>query len=265
VVRLGAELQIATIDQRRASLDPTMSLRDALTGGRGDTVEVGGQTKHVVSYMKDFLFTPEQGGSPVQALSGGERGRLLLAQALAQPSNLLVLDEPTNDLDLDTLDLLQEMIADYPGTVLLVSHDRDFLDRTVGAVIAAEGDGRWVEYAGGYSDMVGQRGRGVDARGAARRDGAAPKSESPVSAATTRKKLSFKDQHALDTLPRRLAELQHEIARLEERLAQPAFYTRDPKGFEAASRALTEAQQERLAAEDRWLELELMREELAAG
>jgi len=267
-VRIGANVAIATIDQRRASLDPDTSLRDALTGGRGDTVEVGGQTKHVVSYMKDFLFGPEQAGSPVRALSGGERGRLLLARALAQPANLLVLDEPTNDLDLETLDLLQEMIADYPGTILLVSHDRDFLDRTVGSVIVAEGDGRWVEYAGGYSDMVAQRGRGVDPRAAA--EAAAPREKSPSLAAPSapppaRKKLSFKDQHALETLPATISRLEAEIARLEARLADPALYGSDPAAFAAASEALTTAQHERSAAEDRWLELEMLREELAAG
>ena len=132
--------------------------RQALTGGAGDTVTVGGQNRHVVGYMKDFLFGPEQANTPVGVLSGGERGRLTLARAFAQPSNLLVLDEPTNDLDLETLDLLQERLADYAGTVLLVSHDRDFLDRVVTSVIATEGDGRWIEYAGGYSDMLAQRG-----------------------------------------------------------------------------------------------------------
>ena len=137
------------------------TLSQALTGGQGDTVTVGGQTRHVVSYMKDFLFGPEQANTPVGVLSGGERGRLTLARAFARPSNLLVLDEPTNDLDLETLDLLQERLAEYAGTVLLVSHDRDFLDRVVTSVIAAEGGGRWIEYAGGYSDMLAQRGPGV--------------------------------------------------------------------------------------------------------
>src|SRR6185295_12864543 len=156
VVRLGANIQMATLDQRRDTLDPNTSVRDTLdpntsvrdtlTGGRGDSVFVGNQTRHVVGYMKDFLFTPEQAGTPVTALSGGERGRLTLARALARPSNLLVLDEPTNDLDLETLDLIEEMIDDYPGTVLLVSHDRDFLDRTVSAVAVAEGGGRWNVY-----------------------------------------------------------------------------------------------------------------------
>ena len=156
-VRLGTNLAQVTLDQRRESLDPLESLSDALTGGGGDTVAVGGQTRHVVGYMKDFLFRPEQARTPVGVLSGGERARLTLARAFARPSNLLVLDEPTNDLDLETLDLLQERLAEYPGTVLLVSHDRDFLDRVVISTIAADGNGRWIEYAGGYTDMLAQR------------------------------------------------------------------------------------------------------------
>src|SRR5205807_7888607 len=143
--------------QRRETLDPAQTLSQALTGGSGDTVVVGGQSRHVVGYMTDFLFRPEQARTPVGALSGGERARLTLARAFARPSNLLALDEPTNDVDLDTLDLFQELSADYPGTVLLVSHDRDFLDRVVTSVIASEGNGRWVEYAGGYTDMLTQR------------------------------------------------------------------------------------------------------------
>ncbi|RXF73499.1 ABC-F family ATP-binding cassette domain-containing protein [Hansschlegelia zhihuaiae] len=264
-VRIGSNVAIATIDQRRATLDPNVSLKDALTGGGGDTVDVGGQTKHVMSYMKDFLFSPEQAGSPVHALSGGERGRLLLARALSQPANLLVLDEPTNDLDLETLDLLQEMVADYPGAVILVSHDRDFLDRTVDAVVVAEGDGRWVEYAGGYSDMVAQRGHGVGAKEPPARERRPAAAAAAPSSPAPRKKLSFKDQHALETLPERIAELAAQIAALEVALADPGLYARDPKAFARTSEMLEAASAERAAAEDRWLELELMREELAAG
>ncbi len=141
-----------------------MPLAEALTRGRGDYVTINGENRHVVGYMKDFLFAPEQKGTPLGVLSGGERGRLMLARALASPANLLVLDEPTNDLDLETLDLLQEMLTDFPGTVILVSHDRDFLDRVCTSVLVSEGAGRWIEYAGGYSDMVMQRGAGVSAR-----------------------------------------------------------------------------------------------------
>ncbi|MEA2990561.1 MAG: transport system ATP-binding/permease protein, partial [Alphaproteobacteria bacterium] len=153
-VRLGSALAVATLNQHRDSLDPDVTVTQALTGGHGDTVTVNGHAKHVVSYMKDFLFTSEQARTPLRKLSGGERGRLMLAQALAKPSNLLVLDEPTNDLDMETLEVLEEMLGDYSGTVLLISHDRDFLDRLVNGVIAPEGNGRWTEYAGGYSDML---------------------------------------------------------------------------------------------------------------
>src|SRR5215467_15281723 len=164
-VRLGANLAVATLNQQRDSLEPGVTVADALTGGSGDTVTVNGRPKHVVGYMKDFLFTPEQARTPLSVLSGGERGRLMLARALARPSNVLALDEPTNDLDLETLDVLEEMLGDYAGTVLLISHDRDFLDRVVNAVIVPEGGGRWVEYAGGYRDMLRQRGGDLAASG----------------------------------------------------------------------------------------------------
>ena len=163
-VKLGANLELATLDQRRESLDTEATVSDTLTGGRGDSVIIGGQSRHVIGYMKDFLFRPEQARTPVKALSGGEKARLMLARALARPSNLLVLDEPTNDLDLETLDLLQEMLTDYPGTLIMASHDRDFIDRVAASTLVAEGDGRWTEYAGGYSDMVAQRGSGIGGR-----------------------------------------------------------------------------------------------------
>ena len=160
-IRLGTNIKLVALDQRRDRLDPSMSLRHTLTGGGSDMVETAGGSRHVIGHMKDFLFSPEQAGTPVGVLSGGERGRLMLAIGLAAPSNLLVLDEPTNDLDLETLDLLQELLADYSGTVLLVSHDRDFIDRVATSVLAFEEDGVWIEYAGDYSDMVAQRGTGV--------------------------------------------------------------------------------------------------------
>ncbi|TAL01080.1 MAG: ATP-binding cassette domain-containing protein, partial [Rhodospirillaceae bacterium] len=215
-VKIADGLQMVTLDQSRKSLDPATTLRDALTGGHGDQVIVGGQPRHVIGYMKDFLFAPEQARTPVGVLSGGERGRLMLARALAQPSSLLVLDEPTNDLDLETLDLLQEMISDYGGTVLLVSHDRDFLDRTVTTLIISEDDGQWQAYAGGYSDMVAQRGRGVGARSAPSVAVRKPKSNSEQAPVGARKrKLGFKEQHALQTLPARMKALGAEIARLK--------------------------------------------------
>ncbi len=214
--------------------------------------------------MKDFLFGPEQARTPVGRLSGGERGRLTLARALALPSNLLVLDEPTNDLDLETLDLLQEMLADYPGTVLVVSHDRDFLDRVASGVLVSEGDGRWQDYAGGYSDMVAQRGEALTGRAAVeaareKKQGGAVKA-SPIS----RPKLSFKDKHALETLPAKIAQLEVLKAKLQKGLADPALYARDPAEFARRSVALAKAEAELAAAEDSWLALEAQRE-LAEG
>ncbi|APF38106.1 elongation factor 3 [Chelatococcus daeguensis] len=263
-VRLGANVAMARLDQTRSALDPEASLTEVLTDGAGDSVVVNGQSRHVVSYMKDFLFSPEQARTPVKVLSGGERARLLLAKALASPSNLLVLDEPTNDLDLETLDLLQEMLADYAGTVLLVSHDRDFLDRAATSVLMAEGQGRFVEYAGGYSDMVAQRGSGVDARAvekAKAQKPPKPAAEKPAGPAP-RKKLSFKDKHALETLPARITELEKTVAELAARLSDEALYARDPDGFARVSAKLAEVQGELSAAEERWLELEMLREEL---
>ncbi len=261
-VKLGSALQMMTLDQRRESLDPAATLADTLTGGHGETVVVNGQARHVMGYMKDFLFSPAQARTPVGTLSGGERGRLALAVALARPSNLLVLDEPTNDLDLETLDLLQELLTDYPGTVLLVSHDRDFLDRVASSVVNAEGDGRWVDYAGGFSDMLAQGGRIMGAPAAA----PAPPRERPAvtreTAATAPRKLTFKDKHALAALPGRIEVLQDEMAKLQAVLTDPDLYARDAAGFARASAQLEKAAAELAAAEERWLELELLREEV---
>jgi ATP-binding cassette subfamily F protein uup len=263
-ITLGTNLQMVTLDQMRAGLDPATTLADALTGGRGDQVRVGGEVKHVVGYMKDFLFVAEQARTPVGHLSGGERGRLMLARALAQPSNLLVLDEPTNDLDLETLDLLQELLSDYQGTVIVVSHDRDFLDRVATNVIVSEGDGRWQDYAGGYSDMVAQRGRGVQAKAGVVAAGAPREADSGAEAprAAAKPRMSFKDKHALETLPARIAQLEKEIAALQGQLADPGLYARDPAGFAARTSLMGKKQAEREAAEEEWLRLELLREEL---
>jgi ATP-binding cassette subfamily F protein uup len=261
-VKLGTNLEMVTLDQRRAALDPNTTVSSSLTGGRGDQVWVNGQPRHVIGYMKDFLFGPEQARTPVSALSGGERGRLLLARAFATPSNLLVLDEPTNDLDLETLDLLQEQIAEYSGTVIVVSHDRDFLDRVATDVIAWEGEGRWQDYAGGYSDMVAQRGHGVRARDDAARKSAPAPSAKPAAAATaSRKKLSFKDQHELDTLPAKMRKLEAEAAKLKEILADPGLYARDRARFDKATELLVRSETALAEAEERWLELEMLREE----
>ena len=266
-IRLGQSIELVTLDQKRDELKPEWTLGEALTNGRGDQVSVNGKVRHVVSYMKDFLFTSEQVRSPMKVLSGGERGRLMLARALAKPSNVLVLDEPTNDLDLETLDLLQEMLADYPGTVILVSHDRDFLDRVVTSVIAAEGDGRWSEYPGGYSDMLAQRqGADLDRRAAAdpKPSAPAPANASAASAEPPKqkRKLSFKEKHALEMLPPRIDALTAEIAKLQSKLADGSLYAKDPKAFADATAALAKSQADLSAAEEQWLELEMLRQEL---
>ena len=264
-VKLGVNLDIVTIDQKRETLDTRRSVKETLTGDAGDQVKVGNTYKHVVGYLKDFLFAPEQANTPVSVLSGGERGRLMLARALARPSNFLVLDEPTNDLDLETLDLLQEMLTDYDGPVLLVSHDRDFLDRVATAVIVFEGNGKWAVYAGGYSDMVAQRGEGVTARVQETRP--EPRKEKPQPAqpsAPSKQKLSFKQKHALETLPARMTKLRADMAAAQKKLDDPTLYSRDAKGFATASSALETAAKELAAAEDEWLTLEMLREEIEA-
>ena len=265
-IRLGKNLELETLDQRRDSLDADETLANALTGG-GDKVTINGETRHVIGYMKDFLFTPDQARTPVKVLSGGERGRIMLARALAKPSNLLVLDEPTNDLDIETLDLLQELLADYAGTVILVSHDRDFLDRVVTSVIASEGNGKWVEYAGGYSDMIGQRGGDLGpkqsvSKAERRKERAVAREKS--AGASSQTKMTFKDKHALDTLPGRMAELQAEIDRHQTALADPDLFRSSPDRFDAAAKQLEAAQGALAAAEEQWLELEMKREAIEA-
>ncbi|MBX3579762.1 MAG: ATP-binding cassette domain-containing protein [Rhizobiaceae bacterium] len=266
-VRLGVNLEIAGLDQKRDALDPDESLMHFLTDGRGETLVVNGEERHVVSYMKDFLFKPEQARTPVRELSGGERARLLLARLLSRPANLLVLDEPTNDLDMETLDLLQELVAGFAGTVLLVSHDRDFLDRTVTSVIAPEGNGRWVEYAGGYSDMLAQRSQKKLAdRGVRRADTGAANAPEPsrsratATPATSSQKLSYKQKFALETLPKKMEDASAAITKLEARLADPALFSRDPKTFQATVASLDKARADLSAMEEEWLELEMLRE-----
>ena len=263
-VKLGTNLDTILLDQRRADLRPDDTLAHVLTDGRGDTVMVGDTPRHVIGYLKDFLFTPDQARQPVSALSGGERGRLLLARALARRSNLLLLDEPTNDLDLETLDLLQEMLADYPGTLILISHDRDFLDRVVTTTLMHEGEGDWKEYAGGYSDMIAQRGEGITAgrtHASYKPKGATKARPQPVPAPSPeRPRLGFKETHELGVLPERIASLEAKIARVNEILADPELYTRDAARFEKATAGLAQLQAELEVAEMRWLELEELRE-----
>jgi ATP-binding cassette subfamily F protein uup len=267
-IRLGTNLAQVTLDQRRDSLDPENTLTEALTGGSGDMITVGGQGRHVIGYMKDFLFRPEQARTPVGVLSGGERARLTLARAFARPSNLLVLDEPTNDLDLETLDLLQEKLTEYGGTVLLVSHDRDFLDRVVTSVIASEGNGRWIEYAGGYTDMLAQRAAASRSSPPAKARGvkqSRPATRSSRSPAGLSRRLTFNDRRALDILPARIAALEAQIAELNTVLADPDLYARDPARFRATTEALAVARSKLAAAEEQWLSLEMLREEIEAG
>lgn len=264
-VRLGVNLEIATLDQKREAASPEETLAHYLTDGRGENLVINGEQRHVVSYMKDFLFKPEQARTPVRELSGGERARLLLARVLARPANLLVLDEPTNDLDMETLELLQELVAGFAGTVILVSHDRDFLDRTVTSVIAPDGAGRWVEYAGGYSDMLAQRGgTKLEDRKARNSQAAEPKAEKPRAEASKEpaRKLSFKQKFALENLPKKIDAVTASIARLENNIADPAFYERDPVGFQKTIAALDKERSDLAVLEEEWLELEMLREEL---
>jgi ABC transport system ATP-binding/permease protein len=267
-VRLGTNLEIAALDQKREAVDPRETLAQFLTDGRGETVVVNGEERHVVSYMKDFLFKADQARTPVRELSGGERARLILARVLSRPANLLVLDEPTNDLDMETLELLQELVAGFAGTVILVSHDRDFLDRTVTSIIAPDGPGNWVEYAGGYSDMLAQRGgtKLVDRKPVDKvQQGVAAARTNDPSPKPASRKLSFKQKFALENLPEKMASVSASIAAIENDLADPSFYARNPASFQKAIAALDKERQALAAMEEEWLELEMLREELDVG
>ncbi|MCZ8186029.1 MAG: ABC-F family ATP-binding cassette domain-containing protein [Beijerinckiaceae bacterium] len=266
-IRFGAGLAIASLEQKRDSLGPETSLADALTGGGTDTLVINGQPKNVIGYMKDFLFPPEKARTPLKVLSGGERARLMLARALARPSNLLVLDEPTNDLDLETLDVLQEMLDAYAGTVLLISHDRDFLDRIVERVIVPEGNGKWRVYAGGYSDMLTQRGAEIALDKPKPAKAESPESDRPASspAISTRRKLTLQQINQLDSLPSAMEKLRVVIGKLQARLDDPELYARDRKTFDETMALLEKAHAELGKMEERWLELEILREEAEAG
>jgi ATP-binding cassette subfamily F protein uup len=246
------------IDQQRKLLDPNKRVRDILADG-GDWIDVRGHRKHVQGYLKEFLFEPTLVDAMIGTLSGGERSRLLLAREFARRSNLLVLDEPTNDLDLETLDLLQEVIADYDGTVLIVSHDRDFLDRTVTITLGLDGSGKVDVVAGGYEDWERKR--------AKPRVSSSAKEKAAVAAAPPRArpqtKLSYRDQRDFDLLPKRIEELEERIARDETALSDPDLYGRDPKLFQALTDAIAAARSERDEAEHRWLELAEQLEALA--
>jgi ATP-binding cassette subfamily F protein uup len=285
-VKLGANLEPVYLDQSREGLKSDMTLWDALTPGGGDSILVRGHSKHVAAYAKDFLFQEGQLRQPISTLSGGERNRLLLARALAKPANMLVLDEPTNDLDMETLDKLEELLEQYDGTLILVSHDRDFVDRLATSTIGMNGRGDIVETPGGWTDFIGQNpgflspspspswgGTG----GGAARVGSVRSSPTPAADAatpphkgegdTSRKpaKLSFKDTHRLKELDALIAALPADIAAHEARLADVNFYSRDPSGFDATMKALDAARSKLEAAEEEWLEIEARREALAAG
>ena len=260
-IDLGTNLLPAIFDQSRAQLDPNMSLWDSLTGdpamrvsGKADQIMVRGTPKHVIGYLKEFLFDEAQARAPVRSLSGGEKARLLLAKIMARESNLLVLDEPTNDLDVETLDLLQELLDTYDGTVLLVSHDRDFLDRVAATTVAMEGDGKATVYAGGWSDYQSQRTPVI-----ASEDRAAPKKPKEKQDTAPKPKeagLSYTEKHRLEKLPAIIERLEAEIAKLEEFMSNPDLYVKEPLKFQKATEALVERQAALAAAEDEWMMLE---------
>jgi len=262
-VQLGANLQIAYLDQARAALKPGAALRDVLAPLGGDQVMVRGRPKHVAAYAKEFLFDERQLRQPVESLSGGERNRLLLARALAQPANLLVLDEPTNDLDMDTLDLLEDLLADYEGTLILVSHDRDFVERLATSTIALDGRGRAVETPGGWSDFTSQNPGFFAPPEPAAPARAAP--SPPPRPSRPAAKLSYKDMRRLQELDALMPKLHAEIAGHEQTLADAGLYSRDPKAFERVNTALEAARAKLGASEEEWLELEARREALEGG
>jgi ATP-binding cassette subfamily F protein uup len=265
-VKLGTNLEISYIDQARATLSPEMTLREVLLPAGGDHVLVRGEPRHVASYAKDFLFTEAQLRQPVRSLSGGERNRLLLAKALANPANVLVLDEPTNDLDMDTLDLLEDLLADYEGTLILVSHDRDFIDRLATSTIGLDGTGRAIETPGGWQDFISQN-PGFFARlpvaafAPAKAPAAPPPRPEPARAA----KLSYKDQRRLSELETLITEAPGKLAALEAKLADPGLYARDPSAFQKLSHELDAVRSRLVSAEEEWLAIEVRREALEIG
>lgn len=259
----GANVHVAMLDQKRMELRGDMTLQDAMTQGDTDQITINGRTKHVRSLMQDFLFTPAQANTPVRVLSGGERARIQLARAFSLAGNFLVLDEPTNDLDLETLDLLQEMLGDYPGTILLVSHDRDFLDRVATRTLVAEGDGaagpgRWQIHDGGWS--------GITKPGWLKQTSSGSKAKTDKSLAKPKSapkgKLSYKEKYALETLPGQMEAWQADIEKLNTELADPNLYANNPDGFTKLSEQLSQTQQQLDAAEEEWLNLEMKRETL---
>ncbi len=267
-IKLGTNLVPAIFDQNRAQLDPTASLWDTLTmdkelgvSGKNDQIMVRGNPKHVVGYLKEFLFDDNQARGPVSALSGGEKARLLLARIMAKPSNLLILDEPTNDLDVETLDLLQEILDSYDGSVILVSHDRDFLDLVATTTIAMEGDGNATVYAGGWSDYQSQRKEVLGKTAQTSKKNKGVKAEVQQAYEADQSGLSFTQKHRLEELPSVIERLEAEIAKLQEFMSDPELFTKEPIKFQKATDALIERQSALDAAEEEWLELEALAEE----
>ncbi len=263
-IRAAKNLTIAYLDQSRDTLKSDETLWDNMAPAGGDQIMVRGHPKHVAAYAKDFMFKPEQLRQPVHALSGGERNRLMLALALAHPSNLLVLDEPTNDLDIETLDLLEEMLAEYDGTLLLVSHDRAFVNGVATSVLTPEGNGQWMETPGGYDDYLSQKRNRAPTSSVSRASTSSPSTAS-ASSSKALTKLTFKDQHRLSELDKLMPKRQSEIAKLEETLAEPDLFARDAKAFNAAATRLDAAREELGQFEMEWLELEEKREALASN
>jgi ATP-binding cassette subfamily F protein uup len=262
-VRQGSRMQIAYFDQMRAQLNDETSLADTISPG-SDWVEVGGQRKHVMTYLADFLFSPERARSPVKSLSGGERNRLLLARLFARPANVLVLDEPTNDLDIDTLELLEQLLEDFNGTVFLVSHDRAFLDNVVTQVLVAEGEGAWCEYVGGYADWErvrksspDQKKNKIEAKPVASVASAAPTSATqPIATTSKPKKLSFKEQRELEELPKLIADLEREQAEIGTKLADPDLYRQDPTAMQTLNARFAEIDSLLLLSLEKWEAIE---------
>lgn len=260
-VRIGKNLEEAYFDQNRFTLDPNKTLWQTLCD-EGDHIWVRGSYRHVVAYLKDFLFTPEQAKAPVAALSGGEKNRLMLAKVLAQPSNFLLLDEPTNDLDMDTLDLLQETLGDYDGTILIVSHDRDFLDKIVTSVIYMKGDGKIEEFVGSYSDLL-EKMTGKPAT-VKTKPTVGKKTNGSDRPEPARGKLSYNQQRLLTVLPQQIAQKEQEIENIKNDLNDPMLYQNDAERFFALTRQLEELEQQKEADENQWLEISMLAEELAA-
>lgn len=262
-VRIGKNLEEAYFDQNRLTLDPKKTLWKTLCN-EGDHIFVRGSYRHVVAYLKDFLFRPDQAQCPVSALSGGEKNRLMLAVALAQPSNFLVLDEPTNDLDMDTLDLLQEVLDEYEGTILLVSHDRDFIDRVVTSVIYMPGDGSAAEYAGSYSDLLEKLKNKTPVKKDNKKEALPKKEEAPKTESKKTGRLSYNQQRLLEILPGKISELEKQIADAETALGDSSLYTENPEKFDALTKQLEKLKAELGNAENQWLEIEMLRESIGA-